>query len=419
MPRSEMVVRVFVASPTDVTEERALLEEIVRELNLSWSRDLSARLELVRWETHATPGIGLDPQSVINDAIDADYDIFIGLLWARFGTPTGRAGSGTEEEFVRAHGRYGSDPSSLRIMFYFKDVPISPSQINPDQLTKVNAFRSQLGELGVLYWTYKDRDAFASLLRIHLTRQILQWVRDSRVGAENTWVNLPVIGEVVVDPDFIADDDVGMVDLMDESDEAMGRMAETLSRMVQELSQLTGKIESRTAEFTGLSIPGKEFDRGQFKRISKQTAEDMLNYTRRSETDLPIYTDAMKAAFDSLARAASLFRDLGPQHAEDLKETLLNVRAMRKQTIQAERAITGFRRSVVALPRLSTDINRAKRRMLVTVDGIVDALNTTEGLIGEVEEIIWDTLRDLDDDEEKEDEGGGVDDVKDGDPLGD
>ena len=36
MARTETVLQAFVASPKDVNDERALLEEIIRELNLTW-----------------------------------------------------------------------------------------------------------------------------------------------------------------------------------------------------------------------------------------------------------------------------------------------------------------------------------------------------------------------------------------------
>lgn len=53
------------------------------------------------FETDIMPGFGSDPQAVINEQINDDFDIFVGLLKGKFGTPTPRAGSGTEEEFRR------------------------------------------------------------------------------------------------------------------------------------------------------------------------------------------------------------------------------------------------------------------------------------------------------------------------------
>ena len=128
MPRQENVIVVFVASPSDLDPERNCLEEVIKELNRSWSRSTGFRLELVRWETHGYPEVGQDPQDVLNRELPNDSDIFIGLMWSRYGTETGRAGSGTEEEFNRALERHRRDPESIRIMFYFKDAPLAPER---------------------------------------------------------------------------------------------------------------------------------------------------------------------------------------------------------------------------------------------------------------------------------------------------
>jgi len=140
MPRTEKVIVVFVASPSDLENERHKLEDVIRELNVTWSKTLGVRLDLVRWETHAYPGMGNDPQDLINKQIGDDFDIFLGLMWGRFGTPTERAGSGTEEEFIRAKQRLERNPDAVKIMFYFKDAPLPPSKIDPIPTAKGSGF---------------------------------------------------------------------------------------------------------------------------------------------------------------------------------------------------------------------------------------------------------------------------------------
>ena len=57
-------------------------------------------------------------------------------------------------------------------MIYFKDAPLLPSQIDPDQLALVQRFRSSLGNEGGLYWNFSETDKFEGLIRLHLTRQV-------------------------------------------------------------------------------------------------------------------------------------------------------------------------------------------------------------------------------------------------------
>src|SRR5258705_13069659 len=120
------VLKVFVASPDDVAEERNALGKLLRDINdvlayLAPDRRLS--LELVRYETHAYPDIGA-PQEVINRQIPVDYDIFIGIMWKRAGTPTATAPSGTIEEFNRACERR-KQRYLPRILFSFCENPLT------------------------------------------------------------------------------------------------------------------------------------------------------------------------------------------------------------------------------------------------------------------------------------------------------
>jgi hypothetical protein len=141
MPRTAEIYQIFIASPSDVEEERNLTKSVIDELNKTIASDHNIVLELLRWETDSFPNFGDDPQDVINSQIGQNCDVFVGILWSRFGTPTNRASSGTEEEFLNVFQRWRRDPKSVTIMFYFKDAPIEPSKINLEQISKVIEFK--------------------------------------------------------------------------------------------------------------------------------------------------------------------------------------------------------------------------------------------------------------------------------------
>ncbi len=111
-PETVRILRVFVSSPGDVAAERAVLDEVVESINRSDGRACGVRLELWKWEQDAVPQIGPQPQAVI-DAQTPAYDIYLGILAHRFGTTTGRYGSGTEKEFRDALKRWGSHRFAL------------------------------------------------------------------------------------------------------------------------------------------------------------------------------------------------------------------------------------------------------------------------------------------------------------------
>lgn len=166
-------VRVFIASPGDVSEERDIASLVVGELNRIFANPFGVDLDAIRWETHAWPDIRRDAQDVINKQI-GEFDILVGVMWRRFGSPTKRAKSGTGEEFERAYDLFKKH-GRPKIMFYFRTTPFYTTDLKElAQFRRVVEFRKALEKLGVLYWTYDVPLHFERNVREHLIRQLLQ-----------------------------------------------------------------------------------------------------------------------------------------------------------------------------------------------------------------------------------------------------
>jgi Domain of unknown function (DUF4062) len=184
MPKTETILKIFVSSPNDVANEKSAVVEAVEETNRTWSDFLGVRMEAITCESHCRPGIGDDAQQVINGQLP-DYDIYLGILWQRFGTSTSRFGSGTEEEFEIAYKKYKENPADIGILFYFKDEPIHPSKTDPAQLVKVQEFQKKLGPKGILYWGFESIGEFRQLVRIHLSKELQKHTSKSASNTGN------------------------------------------------------------------------------------------------------------------------------------------------------------------------------------------------------------------------------------------
>lgn len=160
-------LRVFVASPSDLAEERLAVSEVIAEWNAQHAFAESVVLLPVRWETHALPKSGVRPQEAINRQILQTADVLVGMFWTKLGTSTGVAEAGTVEEidkFVAA-----GKPALL----YFSRRPVDPNRIDLKQLKKLRTFKAA---------TYKtalvgDFDSLDSLRRT-LQRDLLRQVHD-------------------------------------------------------------------------------------------------------------------------------------------------------------------------------------------------------------------------------------------------
>lgn len=165
-------IRVFLGSPSDLVEERKRFRDIVDEVNY-WTYLMGIQFVPLSSED-VSPDMG-HPQDLINEGIFQDCEIFVLLLWKRWGTPTGKYTSGFEEEYEAAKALKEKN-SDVKIWLYLRDIPNCMLDDPGPQLTKVLAFRKKL-EKECWYVPYKDEDQWKQLLQCHL--------RD--------WLNLPRI----------------------------------------------------------------------------------------------------------------------------------------------------------------------------------------------------------------------------------
>ncbi len=161
MAFSTTVVRILIASPSDVAVERDALTEVISTWNIAHARSYGITLSAVRWETHATPELGGRPQAIINRQLVDECDVVLGIFWTRLGTPTGVAASGTIEEIerLRAQGKH--------VLLYFSDAPASPD-LDRGQLARLEKYKADIGGEG-LFDTYRDVSELREKVNRHIT----------------------------------------------------------------------------------------------------------------------------------------------------------------------------------------------------------------------------------------------------------
>ncbi len=357
--------RIWAAGPSDVAEEITVLREVVDELNHSGLRFL---FHVVNWMTDATPGLGSDGQAVINQTMPREYDLFLGVMWGRIGTATGRAPSGTLEEFQNAYSRWQQDPSKVDVLFYFKDAPIAPSEMNLEQLQGVQTFRADLADKG-LYATFRSTDELARHLRLNLPGRARAMLTTREIAATT-----PPVSGVSQDES----DDDGILDLQDDAQEAFLRTVETLTRITNETSSLGSKVEARAVEMAAVPRKHGESDIKAMRRLCDRAAEDMNAFVDRLEAELPLLSEAQSTGFDKTARAVALFIDLEADDDEALGPMRESTTVLARTAREVRQEIVGFRNAVNEVPRLTKSLAKARRRSAAIIDQLIIEFESTE-----------------------------------------
>lgn len=165
MARNVAELTIFYSSTSETTSEFEILKQSMGDINKLLEHK-GVLLRLVSWREDAPSGIGSSPQNRIDESVGS-YDIYLGVLGSRYGTPTGAANSGTEHEYNLAVDRYHKDTTSIRLMFYFKKT-IDMEKVDREQLVKVLEFKERIGDMGFLHKSYDDVTDFQKIVQREL-----------------------------------------------------------------------------------------------------------------------------------------------------------------------------------------------------------------------------------------------------------
>ncbi|WP_316395790.1 DUF4062 domain-containing protein [Bradyrhizobium sp. 33ap4] len=203
MSSSRKIVQIFLASPSDLPNERQVAKLAIDSFNKQWADWLGIQVELVGWEdTFKRFG---RPQEQINLDLDR-CEAFIGMLWRKWGTPpskdSGPYTSGFEEEFERAlasRRRFGRPEMTL---FLKKIDPEFLKDQGPD-IKKVLDFKERIHkEHLILYEEFDALAEFEDKLVTWITRYVQQLKRqEAQAPTDDTKVGPTEIANATQAPD--------------------------------------------------------------------------------------------------------------------------------------------------------------------------------------------------------------------------
>ena len=151
--------KIFLSAPSDVKDDVVHAKNYINDtLKSHWKECVFEAFEFRDFPSQIE---NCSSQEVINSQIQSlGIDIYIGLMCGRFGTPTEKFGSGTQEEFETCLNKF-KETGSPRISFLFKPVKTALEDSDADAIAswlKVKDFRdNRVGKTG-LYQNYETNN---------------------------------------------------------------------------------------------------------------------------------------------------------------------------------------------------------------------------------------------------------------------
>lgn len=173
MNKKSKIIKVTLCGPGDVKKELKIAREVIDKWNQANWESTGWGLKDQHWNTDAVPTMAERGQAAINHQLIDDSDIVVAILWTRLGTPTGLAGSGTEEEITRAMAR------EIRVLPYFSNLEAPADHHDKFQAEKLAAFRSKMMKTA-LPFTFQSRKQFRELFESHLDAAVKELLKGKK-----------------------------------------------------------------------------------------------------------------------------------------------------------------------------------------------------------------------------------------------
>lgn len=165
-------LKIFVASPSDVGEERKYAEQVIEDFNRTVSDNFDVSLRSILWE-RVSPDLG-DPQDLINEQAD-QADLVVVIFGERLGSPAREYPSGTAEELSIAYKRWLEKTGRPRVWVYFRTIADGKKRDPGPELQRLLNFRQWFREKRIgLSVDFDDPKDFRYQLVIHLYQMIVE-----------------------------------------------------------------------------------------------------------------------------------------------------------------------------------------------------------------------------------------------------
>jgi WD40 repeat protein len=167
------IIKIFLASPSDVEEGREAVKTVINEINNSGiaknvTLELTSSDNLNPGHDNADGGA----QGVINDQIGnmKEYNLFVAIMWKSIGTPTKNATSGTVEEYKLAF-KSLRDKGQPDIWFYFREL----IEADGSEDKELKEFKTKIQKRAF----FKNYSNFADL-KTQFGDNMIQWLTNAK-----------------------------------------------------------------------------------------------------------------------------------------------------------------------------------------------------------------------------------------------
>ncbi|MEM1132841.1 MAG: hypothetical protein AAGH53_07890 [Pseudomonadota bacterium] len=373
MAYNALVIRIFLSFPSDLEAEQERCKQLVSEWNAINGYRLGRYIELLTWKDVVAPQFSDRPQNVINKSIGEDYDWYIGMMWGRFGAPTGTHDSGTAEEFDNALSKYRAG-SLLNLSFLFKTTAIPINNIDTEQIEKINNFKKILSEKGGLYGEFDSMEQFEITFRKILNEiesvKLEEWALEhtSELDSPNNTSNEGCVGNNENLSDLSLDSDIGLFEIAEKLQDLLREPTEFLNEWGEVTNNTSEEIIS-ISDSINRAVSVEPDNQKLIRSLIDKTCSVMDKASEFSENNVHRYSNNSEEIGYLTIMLSDIIGDFSGD-GEDKNIIISAIQSNLNSMFDFKNSVLSLNKTIMELPRLTTRFNKSRKRQVSINDEI-------------------------------------------------
>lgn len=338
----ENSITIFLSSPTDMFQEREAVFKIIKQFNTIWCDYFKTNLKLITWENDSYPGIGSDGQQVINSQLGYDYDIYVGIIGNRLGTPTPRYFSGTIEEFYLAYNRYKINKRYPKILFYFMKIT--------NKSIDIESFKDELIRKGVYFRIFEDIENFKILFNIHISKVFQEIIKEKSIQ--------------IINHSQKVKNSFHYLNFILNGSKYLDNCIEILHDLNDEIYTLNHSMEIATIKIKNfIRNKPKNYKSLAIKEIDK-TASVMLEMSNKSNKLLYPYSNQFQLAIECFSYSFLFFKELKTTNINSIQDFHGALYNLKNEINDVIKLIKKYIQSIENITGITSKLTNAKTKMI-------------------------------------------------------
>jgi hypothetical protein len=177
-----------------------------------------------------------------------------------------------------------------------------------------------------------------------------------------------------------------LLELTEEFEDAFHEAGDIIMRIAKANEIIGKKIEAHAKRAQSAAAAGP-VTRAAEKRLVSKAAKDMNDYAAKPRQDVPSLLHCLQSGMGLLSKAIALWPDFinHETYRDQAGELVKAIHEMRGVLATSESHNQSLLDSVKSLPRLTADLNKAKRSVSGEIEGLINLFQTQQQLLAQSE----------------------------------